>query len=702
MRPTRTHFILLWLTLLHGFVQAQLPLLIKDLNPTDSNTNVLLDAIWNTVYQNKIYFRANDGVHGYELWVSDGTTVGTFMLKDIDTLPGRSGAPRDFFVFQQKLYFQANDSIHGKELWVTDGSEAGTHLVKDIWPGKGDGFIDIFNRLDTNLSSHFFIFEANDSIHGFEPWVSDGTDTGTHILMDIYPGKKNSLSTGFTFFKGKVYFGAWDGVHGGEMWITDGTTTGTALFKDINPGGMYSHSDPKWFYNFNGLLYFVARDNTYGEEPWISDGTVVGTQLLKDINPGYNSSVPQGFYGYGNAVLFSANDGIHFTEPWMTDGTTNNTHLLKDINTTDSLSSVSACYSLPYKNRLFTSLYDGIHGGELWIFDTIATKITLFKDMNLGLASGGYIPTLGLIFDCRLFTFADNKTKGCDLWVIDGDSAHTKIMLPNFSANYSSYSLGSRGFRLLELNNKLYFFSNYGDTLHFDLYSLDLALKAQATLTPPLCNSDSTGTIKLNLSGGANVYTVDWGNYPTFHSDSLEHLPAGAYTVTVTDTNGCHISDTFTLQTPPPLSAFITQHADAAVASVWGGTPPYTYHWNTQPPQSDSVVYGLLPGAYTVTITDAQGCSFNKTIVLSSVLQTQNGQTFSCYPNPAKDILYIETNELESLSIQNTLGKTVAQFNLSGSNTLYSIDLAPFPAATYLLQLQWKNGGKENVVLVKQ
>ena len=92
-------------------------------------------------------------------------------------------------------------------------------------------------------------------------------------------------------------------------------------------------------------------------------------------------------------------------------------------------------------------------------------------------AAGSYSVTLSvsngcgvdeISFDINILDgpFADNKTKGCDLWVIDGDSAHTKIMLPNFSANYSSYSLGSRGFRLLELNNKLYFFSNYGDTLH--------------------------------------------------------------------------------------------------------------------------------------------------------------------------------------------------------------------------------------------
>lgn len=695
MRPTWTRFILLWLTLLPCLLQAQQPVLVKDLNPTDSNTNVLLDAIWNTVYQNKIYFRANDGVHGYELWVSDGTTAGTFMLKDIDTLPGHSGAPRLFFVFQQKLYFQANDSVHGKELWVTDGSEAGTHLVKDIWPGKGDGFRDIYARLDTNLSSRFFIFEASDSIHGFEPWISDGTDTGTHMLMDIYPGIKSSGSIKFTCFKGKAFFRAWDGVHGGELWTTDGTTAGTSLFKDINPGGMYSHSSPSGLFIYNGLFYFSAYDIINGYEPWTSDGTVAGTYLLKDINPGYPSSMYPLFVGFKNVVAFYANDGIHNTEPWITDGTTNGTHLLKDINTVDS--SFGTLNIEVYKNKFYISLYDGIHGIELWQLDTNSVNTIFFKDMNPGIANG-CINNNTIIHDCRLFTVADNNTGGCDLWVLDGDSAHTQKKVLNLSHNFLSDNFP----KIVQLNNKLYFFSNYADTLHFDLYSLDLALKADAALTPPLCASDSSGAIQLTLSGGANVYSIDWLGFPASHTDSIGHLPAGTYIVTVTDTNACSITDTFTLQAPSPLFATIAQQADSAVASVWGGTPPYTYHWNTQPPQSDSVVYGLLPGAYTVTITDAQGCSFNKTIILSSVLQTQNGQTFSCYPNPAKDILYIETNELESLSIQNTLGKTVAQFNLSGSNTLYTIDLAPFPAATYLLQLQWKNGGKENVVLVKQ
>lgn len=65
-------------------------------------------------------------------------------------------------------------------------------------------------------------------------------------------------------------------------------------------------------------------------------------------------------------------------------------------------------------------------------------------------------------------------------------------------------------------------------------------------------------------------------------------------------------------------------------------------------------------------------------------------------------MLYIQTDAIESLSIQNTLGETVARFNLSGSNTLYSINIASLPAAPYLLLLQWKNGTNEKLVVVKE
>ena len=80
-------------------------------------------------------FAANAVGTGRELWLSDGTTAGTVLLKDIHSGTAHS-RPRDFVEYQGRVYFSASDGQTGRELWQTDGTPAGTGLVADIRTGK--------------------------------------------------------------------------------------------------------------------------------------------------------------------------------------------------------------------------------------------------------------------------------------------------------------------------------------------------------------------------------------------------------------------------------------------------------------------------------------------------------------------------------------------------------------------------------------
>src|SRR5206468_455406 len=80
-------------------------------------------------------FLGNDGSTGNELWRSDGTDAGTYMLADLDPRFRFGSDPGNFTVIGNTLYFTANEPDHGAELWKTDGTTAGTMLMKDIAPG---------------------------------------------------------------------------------------------------------------------------------------------------------------------------------------------------------------------------------------------------------------------------------------------------------------------------------------------------------------------------------------------------------------------------------------------------------------------------------------------------------------------------------------------------------------------------------------
>ena len=92
-----------------------------------------------TVVGSTLFFAASDGVHGTELWKSDGTAAGTVMVKDI--YPGAVGSyPKNMANVNGTLFYQAFDPHGGYELFRSDGTSAGTYMVKDIYPGYTGSF----------------------------------------------------------------------------------------------------------------------------------------------------------------------------------------------------------------------------------------------------------------------------------------------------------------------------------------------------------------------------------------------------------------------------------------------------------------------------------------------------------------------------------------------------------------------------------
>jgi ELWxxDGT repeat protein len=336
-----------------------------------------------TPLNSKVYFAADDSIHGSELWVSDGTASGTAMVRDI--CPGTtSSAPfgfsaaagyyiHQFSEYNGKLYFRAGDGVHGTELWATDGTTIGTALVSDIWPGAGNS-----NPFAMTVFNTKILFAAADSLHGMELWTSDGTSAGTAMVKDLNPGMHGSDPadySAFTLYNSKLYFSASTDATGYELWSTDGTTIGTTQVKDIWPGPGSSHPGDMGLFVYNNRLFFNAADSLNSSQLWTSDGTPGGTSLFKVLSS-YTPyhSYPLALINYNNRMVFTAGtDSINRVQLWTSDGTAAGTHILAPAIAPNSnpLGYNYGANPLVIANgSLFMNANFNTIGDELWVYST--------------------------------------------------------------------------------------------------------------------------------------------------------------------------------------------------------------------------------------------------------------------------------------------------------------------------------------------
>jgi len=367
------------------------------------------------VVNGMLYFTADHGVYGRELWMSDGTSEGTEMVVDLyegthvddteGTLPNSSD-PQELLNMNGTLVFTATNGVDGRELWRSDGTADGTARIKDINPGD-DAQADNGSSPEelTRIGGNVF-FSADDGTSGRELWVSNGTEEGTVQVSDIVAGANGSDPASLTDFDGTLCFTADDGTHGVELWKTDGAA-GVVQVEDIRAGG--AGSDPTSLTVSNGILYFAANDGTTGAELWKSDGTAAGTELVADIQPGVNGSDPAWLTDVDGTLYFAANDGTTGTELWKTGSAIQ----VEDINPEGGSSNPSNLVNVD--GTLYFSADDGVAGAEPWVSDGTSNGTFLLRDINPGAA--GSDPTTLTNVNGTLFLSADDGVHNQEPWI---------------------------------------------------------------------------------------------------------------------------------------------------------------------------------------------------------------------------------------------------------------------------------------------
>lgn len=144
-------------------------------------------------------------------------------------------------------------------------------------------------------------------------------------------------------------------------------------------------------------------------------------------------------------------------------------------------------------------------------------------------------------------------------------------------------------------------------------------LQITAQGTDVSCYGYSDGSAQVTVQNGVPPYTCVWNTQPVQYGMSVHQLPAGIYIVSVTDSQGCGGTASVVIGSPPALIAEITYVTPAGCEGILGqitafasgGTPPYSYQWNTLPVQTGATAQNLPAGTYVVTVTDNRGCSAN-------------------------------------------------------------------------------------------
>ena len=148
-------------------------------------------------------------------------------------------------------------------------------------------------------------------------------------------------------------------------------------------------------------------------------------------------------------------------------------------------------------------------------------------------------------------------------------------------------------------------------------------MSVNTSSTDVTCYGGTNGTAMVVVSSGAAPYTYQWSTGST--NTSISGLYAASYSCTVTDATGCSITLSVVVSEPPAINlvmastpeCYASNDGTASVTTVSNGVPPYSYIWSTA--STNSTITGLYASTYGCTVTDANGCTTNSSVVVSQL-----------------------------------------------------------------------------------
>ncbi|MBS1580753.1 MAG: choice-of-anchor L domain-containing protein, partial [Bacteroidetes bacterium] len=244
-------------------------------------------------------------------------------------------------------------------------------------------------------------------------------------------------------------------------------------------------------------------------------------------------------------------------------------------------------------------------------------------------------------------------------------------------------------------------------------------LAASAAITTAACQGANTGAIDLSVTGGVSAYSYLWSGLPAFSAttEDIAALYAGVYAVTITDANGCALNTTFDVGQPGlfSITADLSSHAggyniscpgadDGSIdATITGGTAPYGLYW-TGPAGFSAItedIAGLMPGPYTLSVTDVNGCGAFASYTLIAPTPIAIGLSAATYPGGANTSCGGSANGSIDATISGGVPPYAIDWTGPNGSTGITEDLSGLTAGTYIIHVTDAIGcgGSDTIVL---